>query len=60
MLCVIGDRRLHGSGIRSLLNVRASDIANSWRTTGDIGDLFTGWSNNCPCMLILWLNNRYG
>lgn len=27
----------------------AGALANSWRTTGDIGDLFTGWSFNCPC-----------
>lgn len=31
---------------------RAADVANSWRTTGDIGDLFTGWSYNCPCTQI--------
>jgi alpha-galactosidase len=34
------------------VNFRASEIANSWRTTGDIGDLFTGWNKNCPCILL--------
>ena len=32
-----------------LLKIRAEPIANAWRTTGDIGDLFTGWHYNCPC-----------
>ena len=27
----------------------AGSIANSYRTTGDIGDLFTGFSKRCPC-----------